>query len=269
MLTRIITAVACIPLVILIILLGNPVLQFTMMCISLIALYEFYNAIKSSHHPMKYLGYGAIIVYYLFFDITTKEFSIYLSLLLVLALSIMVIYYPKYTTTDVAMTVFGVVYTGLLFGFIVLIRDTLYGDFWIWLILISSWGSDTFAYFVGKTLGKHKLAPILSPNKTIEGSVGGVIGAGVLACVYTLAYTSFRYAQLKEYIVIVIIMVMIAAIISQFGDLAASAVKRSFKQKDFGYLLPGHGGILDRFDSILFVAPVIYVAVVLAQKAIG
>lgn len=266
MLTRIITAVVGIPVIILIVLLGNPVLQFTMMGVSLVAAYEFYKAVKSSFNPMKYIGYVGIIVYYLFLNTKTVHLDASLGVLLVILLAWMVIKYPKYNIGDVGITLVGVLYTGLLFSFIVLIMNTQYGDFWIWLIMLSSWGSDTFAYFIGKGFGKHKLAPVLSPNKTVEGSIGGIIGAGVLGCIYTLIYTSFRYESLRHYVVLVVVSVMIAAIISQFGDLAASAMKRTYGIKDFGSILPGHGGIVDRFDSILFVAPIIYVAVVVAER---
>ena len=186
--------------------------------------------------------------------------------MVVLLLSVMVIKYPKDSIIDVALTLLPVFYTSLLFGFIAMTRDVEHGSFWVWLIPISAWGSDTFAYFTGLTMGKHKLAPQLSPKKTIEGSVGGVIGAGIIGYIYTLIYTTYSAVQLSEYMVLVVIAVMLSAIWSQIGDLAASAIKRYFKEKDFGYLLPGHGGILDRFDSLLFVAPVIYTAVLLAEN---
>ncbi len=266
--TRVLTAVIGLPIIIALILLGNPVLQFTILGISLIGLFEFYRAVEDTHKPMKYIGYIATIIYFIFLGLIENYFIIYLSLLVLATLMMMVIYYPKYSIIDVALTVMGVVYIPLLFSFIVLIRRTQYGDFWIWLIFLSSWGSDTFAYFAGRTFGKHKLAPILSPKKTVEGSIGGMIGAGVLGFIYTIIYTHCRYTILSNYMVLVVIAVIVAALISQFGDLAASAIKRTFGKKDFGNLLPGHGGILDRFDSILFVAPMIYLAVVVAEKIV-
>lgn len=266
--TRVLTAVIGLPIIIGLILLGNPVLKFTILGISLIGLFEFYRAIEDTHKPMKYIGYVATVVYFLFFGLVENYFTIYLSLLIVATLMTMVICYPKYSIVDVALTVIGVLYIPLLFSFIVLIRKMQYGDFWIWLIFLSSWGSDTFAYFTGRAFGKHKLAPVLSPKKTIEGSIGGMIGAGVLGFIYTIIYTHYRYTILSDYMILVVIAVVVAALISQFGDLAASAIKRTFGKKDFGNLLPGHGGILDRFDSILFVAPMIYLAVVVAEKIV-
>ena len=267
--TRILTTIVGLPLIVTLILLGNTVLQFTMLAISLIGLYEFYRAIEDEYKPVKYLGYGATVVYFLALNFIEAHNLIFLSLLIITGLMVMVIGYPKYSIMDIALTIIGILYVSVLFSFIVLIEKTQYGDFWIWLIFLSSWGSDTFAYFAGRAFGKHKLAPMLSPKKTIEGSIGGMIGAGILGFLYTIIYTHYKYTILKEYMVLVVIAVIIAALISQFGDLAASAIKRTFNKKDYGNLLPGHGGILDRFDSILFVAPVIYIAVVVAEKVIG
>ncbi|WP_054738677.1 phosphatidate cytidylyltransferase [Cellulosilyticum ruminicola] len=267
--TRILTAVIGLPIVVGLILLGNPILQLTMLGISLIGIFEFYRVVEETHKPMKYIGYGATIIYFLGLDLIQNYFDIFLSLLVLATLLIMIICYPKYEIVDVALTIMGVLYIPILFAFIVLIRKTQYGNFWIWLIFLSSWGSDTFAYFTGRALGKHKLAPVLSPKKTIEGSIGGMIGAGVLGFIYTIIYTHYRYNILVDYMALVVSAVVIAALISQFGDLAASAIKRKYSKKDFGNLLPGHGGILDRFDSILFVAPMIYLAVEVAEKIIG
>ena len=268
MLTRTITAIIGVPLVILIVMLGNPTLNYAMIAVGSLALYELFNSMKKDYHPMKYIGYAALLIYFLFFKTINTYYIVYVALLIVIALIYMVMKYPKYSIVDVSLTIFSALYIGLLFGFILSTRDTTYGAFWVWLIVISSWGSDTFAYFTGILLGKHKLAPKLSPKKTIEGSIGGLIGAGVLGYIYTIIYTLYDFNILKKHIAVVIIIVVIASVISQFGDLAASAIKRFFNQKDFGYILPGHGGILDRVDSLLLVAPVIYVAVIITEKMI-
>ncbi len=266
MLTRIITAVLGIPLVIIVLLLGSTWLRLAVAVISCIALYEIYHVMRENYKPIKWLGYSIIGIYYLLFEWIKSDFLIFMGLIVILLLTVMVIKYPKYSIVDVALTLFPVLYTGLLFSFIVLIRDIEHGMFWVWLIPISSWGSDTFAYFTGITIGKHRLAPHLSPKKTIEGSIGGVLGAGVIGYIYTMLYTSYSAPELRKYMVLVLIAVMLSAVLSQIGDLAASAIKRYFKEKDFGYLLPGHGGILDRFDSLLFVAPAIYAAVLVAEN---
>lgn len=265
MLTRIITSVVGIPLVIAIIVIGNPLLRYAILAVSLIALYEFYNVVKKQNKPMTYIGYAAIIFQYLFFTGTMNHYSIFMVALTLVSLIVLVVCYPKYSIIDVGLTIFPVLYVGLMFSFIILIRDIQEGEFWIWLIAISAWGSDTCAYFAGKTIGKHKLAPVLSPKKTIEGSIGGIIGAAVLAYIYTVIYTQYGAFTVRGQMVWIIIAVILGAVISQFGDLAASAVKRYYDQKDYGHILPGHGGILDRFDSFLFVAPVIYIVVIVMQ----
>ena len=268
MLTRILTSVVGIPLVIAIIVIGNPLLRYVIMAVSLIALYEFYNVVGKQNKPMIYIGYGAIILQYVAFNWVMDYYFIFITLVTMASLMVLVMYYPKYSIIDVGLTLFPVLYVGLMFSFMILLRDVHEGSFWIWLIAISAWGSDTFAYFTGKTIGKHKLAPLLSPKKTVEGSIGGVVGAGVLAYVYTLIYTHFSAFAIREQMIWVIVAVVLGAVISQFGDLAASAVKRYYDQKDYGYILPGHGGILDRFDSFLFVAPIIYIVVIMVQNTI-
>ena len=268
MFTRIMTSVIGIPLVIAIIVLGNPWLQYAIMGVSLVATYEIYHVIKNNHKPIVLLGYASVIVHYLAFDLAMTYYFIYITIVTMVALTILVIQYPKYSITDVALTLFPILYVSLLFSFIILLRDVRDGHFWVWLIAISAWGCDTFAYFTGKAIGKHKLAPQLSPKKTIEGSIGGIIGAGVIGYFYTVIFTHFNALIVDKKIIWVVIAVMLGALISQIGDLAASAIKRYFNQKDYGYILPGHGGILDRFDSFLFVAPVIYIIVILTQNTI-
>lgn len=269
MLTRIMTSVIGIPLVIAIIVIGNPLLKYVVMAVSLIAMYEFYRVVKTSYKPVMTIGYGAVIVQYLAFDMVMQYYYIYITIITVLALAVLVASYPKYSIVDIAITIFPIIYVSLLFSYIILLRNVEDGSFWVWLIAISAWGSDTFAYFTGKSIGKHKLAPRLSPKKTIEGSIGGILGAGVLGYIYTLAYNYYSPLIIRQQVIWVIIAVMLGALISQFGDLAASAIKRYFNQKDYGHILPGHGGILDRCDSFLFVAPIIYTTVICVQKIIG
>lgn len=269
MLTRLITGVIGTLLAIGIILVGNPWLRYVVMAISLIAMYEFYHVVKVNHKPIVTIGYGAVIVHYLSFNLVMSYYHIYMTLLTVLALAYLVIKYPKYSIIDIALTLFPILYVSLLFSFIILLRDIKDGIFWVWLIAISAWGCDTFAYFTGKMMGRHKLAPKLSPKKTVEGSIGGIIGAGLLGYFYTMIYTQFVPLMVRKQVIGVVIAVMLGAFISQFGDLAASAVKRYFGQKDYGYILPGHGGILDRFDSFLFVAPMIYIVAMYVQNIMG
>ena len=127
----------------------------------------------------------------------------------------------------------------------------------MWLIFLSSWGCDTCAYCSGMLLGKHKLAPVLSPKKSIEGAIGGTLGSAILGLIYAWIFGS-RMHGIEEPVIACTVACAIAAVISQIGDLAASAIKRNHKVKDYGHIIPGHGGILDRFDSMIFTAPAIY-----------
>ncbi len=128
--------------------------------------------------------------------------------------------------------------------------------------LFASWMTDIFAYFVGSKLGKHKLCPKISPKKSVEGAIGGVIGAILLNLLLLFVFKKFFFEgeSILSYITVAVLSVVLS-IVSMFGDLAASTIKRNFGIKDFGKLLPGHGGIMDRFDSALFVMPVLYSAI--------
>ena len=127
----------------------------------------------------------------------------------------------------------------------------------VMLIFVSSWINDTCAYFVGRALGKHKMAPVLSPKKSIEGLIGGIVGAGVFGAVFGILFD--KYVDTMNYAPLLFAVVgAVGALPAVIGDLAASAIKRNNDIKDYGKLIPGHGGILDRFDSIIFTAPIIY-----------
>ena len=140
--------------------------------------------------------------------------------------------------------------------------------FFILLILCFAWGGDTCAYFAGRAFGKHKLCPVVSPKKTVEGAVGGVLGSMAAGCVLTLVYSllSAKYnvisiqVQPKHYLVL-LGMGAVASVLGILGDLFASSVKRQVGIKDYGTIFPGHGGILDRFDSVMFIAPFVSIAV--------
>lgn len=166
--------------------------------------------------------------------------------------------FPEFGFKDIAYAVFGALYTPLFVTSIFLIRAQNDGTYFFWLIFISSWICDTCAYLVGCKLGKHRLAPVLSPKKSIEGAVGGLAGSVIVAFVFGY-FVQYRLLGGHNYAVKYMIICLIGAAFSQVGDLFASAIKRNNDIKDYGTLIPGHGGILDRFDSVIFVSPVIYV----------
>ena len=132
-----------------------------------------------------------------------------------------------------------------------------HGVYITFLVFICSWGCDSCAYLVGVKFGKHKMSPQLSPKKSIEGAIGGVVGTAILAAVYCfILREQMNLTDTKIFAMIAI--AMAAAAVSMIGDLTASAIKRNYDIKDFGHLIPGHGGILDRFDSMIITAPIIY-----------
>lgn len=140
-----------------------------------------------------------------------------------------------------------------------LYESSLPGVFMIVYLLFCAWIGDSGAYFVGTFLGKHKLCPDISPKKTVEGFVGGVVTVGVAVTVQCLVYNFLLPSTVKMNYAILIPLAMVGSVFGVMGDLSASVIKRQYEVKDFGNLIPGHGGVLDRFDSVLFVAPFIYV----------
>ena len=155
----------------------------------------------------------------------------------------------------------GIAYTGVLFctfsyECIAVLREEYSWSFL--LVFLAAWGSDTFAYFVGKTLGKHKLIPKISPKKTVEGAIGGAVGGMLLYPLFGLIVASTTDFSVNY--ILISILGFCAATVSQIGDLIMSAIKRSYGVKDFGNIFPGHGGFLDRFDSTLTVAPLLCLA---------
>jgi phosphatidate cytidylyltransferase len=156
----------------------------------------------------------------------------------------------KFTFDDAAFLMLAMIYVGM--GFYYLIETRSAGLNYIIFVLFVIWATDTGAYFVGRSMGKRKLWPEISPNKTIEGALGGVLGACIVGVVFQLVHP-FEYSM-----IIVILVTVIVSLIGQLGDLVESAFKRHYNVKDSGNILPGHGGILDRLDSLLFVLPLLH-----------
>ncbi|MEK4970365.1 phosphatidate cytidylyltransferase [Cytobacillus sp. FSL R7-0696] len=159
----------------------------------------------------------------------------------------------RVTYDDIAFMLISTIYIGFGFHYFLETRAMENGLIWIFFSLFIIWASDSGAYFFGKAFGKRKLWPDISPNKTIEGSIGGVISSVVVACLFLI------FTDISEPAFLIILMTCLLAIFGQVGDLAESAFKRHYGVKDSGRILPGHGGILDRFDSLLFVWPFMYI----------
>lgn len=175
---------------------------------------------------------------------------LYIFILLMLAHT--VVSKNHFTFDDAAVIVLAVFYIGFGFHFFVLARQMMGGLSTLLFALLIVWVTDSGAYLVGRKFGKHKLAPRISPNKTWEGSIGGT----VLSVIVSAIYLKF-FPQAYDWSIMLVIAV-IASVAGQFGDLVESALKRYYNVKDSGKILPGHGGILDRFDSLLMVLPVLY-----------
>lgn len=161
----------------------------------------------------------------------------------------------KTNFADIAISGFGIIYIIGFIAFIPLLYNANNGKFLIWYMAIAAWGTDTFAYLVGTKIGKHKLTPI-SPKKSIEGSIGGIIGTVILSLIYT--YILNTTINIGISYIIISGIAIILSVLGQIGDLSASSIKRYVGIKDFGDLIPGHGGMLDRIDSILMIAPFAY-----------
>ena len=252
--TRLISGILLVIAALLTIISGGYVLFFTLVCISLIGMQELYKAMGvhgESTGLLEIIGYLGAILYYVSLLLGFESYGLMTVLVsLILIMFVDVFTYPKYNAHQIMSAFFGVVYVAVMLSFILLTRNLPDGKFIVWLIFLCSWGCDTCAYCVGMLIGKHKMAPVLSPKKSVEGGIGGVVGAGLLGVIYAAAIQG----PMVEYAVIC----GIGALISMVGDLAASAIKRNQGIKDYGKLIPGHGGILDRFDSVIFTAPVIY-----------
>lgn len=240
---------------------GGMLLFATTVAISMIGLFELYRVMKIQKKPIGYVGYMTVASYYGLLWFHGEQFMMLMSIaFLMLLMTIYVFTFPKYKTEEVTVAFFGVFYVAVMLSYLYQVRVMPDGKYLVWLIFLSSWGCDTCAYCVGMLIGKHKLAPVLSPKKSIEGAVGGIAGAALLGFLYATVFGGYM-AEVKNPQAACALACAIAAVISQIGDLAASAIKRNHEVKDYGHLIPGHGGILDRFDSMLFTAPAIFFAV--------
>ena len=226
---------------------GGGLLNLAIYILSIIGLRELYKAFENmGMKPLAPIGYLGATSLFLAFVYDPSLISLSLTLTTMLGL-LMIIFLRDISIKDIGLTLLATLYIPFLLFHIIFLAGTKY----IWLVFTISFGTDIFAYLAGNLFGKRKLAPKISPNKTIEGSIGGIVGAIGLSLIYGYFF------HLGDPISIVII-ALLGSIISQMGDLTASRIKRQAGIKDYGFIMPGHGGVLDRFDSIIFATPVVY-----------
>lgn len=260
---RIISALLGIPLVIIVLMIKNTyVVDIAFTIITIICLYEFYKAFSVNHKPVIWIGYlSTIIIATLHFFADGSLFNlIVLTIFTSILLLFIQVFRKKINIVDVGITLLGICYITIFMMFVPLTREIPNGHLLIWYIFGATWGTDTFAYLIGKKFGKHKFTEI-SPKKSIEGCFGGVLGAVIAMLIITYIFNTVFYLNIS-YITIGIIAIILS-IISQMGDLVASSIKRFVGIKDFGNIIPGHGGMLDRFDSVIFTAPLAYMLIAL------
>lgn len=226
---------------------GGFLLLLSIYLISIIGLREFYKAMeKNDVSPIYSIGYlwttGLFI----------NSLSIFNNLNILVTCSIIILLILTVINKDIKIQDVSITLLGMLYiPFLLFHISNLEGNIYIWLIFIISFGTDTFAYISGNLFGKKKLCPEISPNKTIGGFIGGIIGSILLSIIFSIY---FNLGPIWK----IVILAIICSILSQLGDLVASKIKRSTGIKDYGNIMPGHGGVLDRFDSIIFTAPAIY-----------
>lgn len=269
--TRLASGVVLVIIALAVIITGGPVLAGTLVLISLIGQNELYKVLKVEDKEngfpiLAYAGYLGTICYYIIVFLQFQSYTMTVVLgTLILLMAVYVFTYPRYQAEQVAGAFLGVIYVAVMLSCIYQLRQMSDGAYLVWLIFLASWGCDTCAYCVGVLIGKHKMSPKLSPKKSVEGAVGGVVGAAILGMIYAVAISN-RMSGSANHMISFAVICAVGGLISMVGDLAASAIKRNHGIKDYGKLIPGHGGILDRFDSVIFISPVIYY---LAQALVG
>lgn len=256
-LKRILTTVLGLPIVILIFLFGNEyIIGALVLSASILCMHEYFEAINKVSKPIRWVGYFSNV--FIILAIFLKYEYLFMSLVYLIPFIIGILFFKviitemKTSFKDVAYTFLGIMYIPLFLMFIELIRKMEYGKILIGYIFVISWSTDIFAYLIGKNWGKHKFSKI-SPKKSIEGSIAGIIGSVIFTLIYTFIANKFWGTE-YSYLYIGIIS-SILSVISQVGDFIASSIKRFVDVKDYSNLLPGHGGMLDRLDSLLFIAP--------------
>ncbi len=259
--TRLLSGIVLLAIVISTGILGGPVFWALVTFISFVGVYEFYRMLGLQKSALFYISELFCLGLDVLLLLEKTELADLMPVAaLLLFMGVYVVRYPKYNAKEIFASFTGFAYVAVLLSFLYRIRAEEQGMLLLWLVFIGTWGSDTCAYCIGCLFGKHKAFPVLSPKKSVEGCIGGIAGTALIAGIYAACLNRFVEGTEVSVLAFVIIGVL-ASVVSQIGDLAASAMKRYYEIKDYGKLIPGHGGILDRFDSIIFTAPLVYLMV--------
>lgn len=291
--TRLGSGILLVVLALVFIITGGPVLAAVLCLVSLAAYRELGKAIgfiteAKTKRALEFTGMILTVLYYAWiyvllsdpwrYDPVSSGLMIPMYMMLyryqALAIGIVIAFivylfvyvfrFPTYHGREVMAACFSFLYAPVMLSTLYLIREGFVaGKYLIWFVFLCSWGSDTCAYAVGVLFGKHKMTPKLSPKKSVEGAIGGILGAALLSALYTYLIgqysVSAQYSGWEINVTAAAVLGAVGALVSMVGDLAASAVKRDYGIKDYGKLIPGHGGIMDRFDSVIIAAPLIFI----------
>lgn len=257
---RITSALIGFPIVVILLVFGNNyIVDIIFAIVAAMSLHEYFNAFKEKASPVIWMGYLASALIALIHIIPAEHAMTIVSALIPISITTLflqvILTNMKTNVKDIAITFFGICYIPLFIMFLPLINGMENGKMLIWYVFACAWGTDVFAYIVGKAIGKHKFSEV-SPNKSIEGCIGGIIGAVAISLLFTYAFNTL-FAVNFSYLIITGAAICLS-IVGQIGDFAASSIKRYVGIKDFSNLIPGHGGMLDRIDSVIFIAPFAY-----------
>lgn len=251
--TRLITAAIGIPILLGIIYLGGLYWQGFILLLTIVALFEYLGMMRSwGFNPIIIPALWIAIVLLFRADLEPNLAGLFFIGFLLMILT-MIFKYPRVNHNDLTLSMWGAIYTGFFFSFGLAITELGEPFYLLLLVFILTWASDVGGYFVGRRWGKNKLSPQLSPGKTWEGAGGALLFTVVAAIVYHFFWPAANLGISK-----LIILGLTASLAAQMGDLLESALKRFFGVKDSGKIIPGHGGVLDRFDSFMLVLPVVY-----------
>ena len=256
--TRLLSGIVLVIAALILIITGGNLLLVSTLVISYIGMFELYRIFHIEKELPGMIGYLAAAVFYCNLKIHfLPDMMMFVLGFLMLLMFAYVFTYPKYEAKHIMASFFGFFYVGVMLSYVYQIRSLDNGVYLAFLVFICSWGCDTCAYCVGKLIGKHKMSPKLSPKKSIEGAVGGVVGTAFLTALYAYIF-HLKMGIASQQIILLAVIAAIAGLISMVGDLTASAIKRNYDIKDYGHSIPGHGGIMDRFDSMIITAPIIF-----------